>query len=294
MEQIAYLGMGIMGSNMAVNLVRAGYRVMVWNRTEGTDGVKRASDAGATVCETIEKAVRNAGIILSCLGDVKDVDQVLAGDSGVANFARKKSIVVDMTTIGPAAARKVASKLAGKEIEFMDAPVTGGDIGARDATLTIMAGGSESSFERVEPVLKKIGKTVRLCGAVGSGQALKLCNQVLCAVNMIAVSEALLLAERLGVDQALVVDVLSGGAGGSWALSNLGPRILRQDFAPAFALKHMIKDLRLVDENLSSKSNILVGTKLAEALFKSLGEDDETIYGALGTQAMIQAYKMNE
>ncbi|HEY9784556.1 MAG TPA: NAD(P)-dependent oxidoreductase [Candidatus Obscuribacterales bacterium] len=290
-SNLAFLGMGVMGSAMAANLARAGFSVRVWNRTPGSPRTETAVAAGAHLAESLSEAVCDAEVVFSCLGDVDDVYQVLAGEKGASVHAKPGTIFVDLSTIGPKAARNMSSNLAAKSLQFIDAPVTGGDIGARNATLTIMAGGDEQTFAFVRPLLEKLGKTVRLCGPVGAGQALKLCNQVLCAVNMIAVCEALLLAERLAVEPELVVDVLSGGAGGSWALSNLGSRIVKKDYAPGFALKHMIKDLRLIEENLGEIEQLLPGTRLAEKLFKRLGQDDRSFYETQGTQAMVLAYR---
>ncbi len=233
-------------------------------------------------------------MVFTCLGDIEDVEQVLLGPSGVSECALPGAIIADFSTIGPEAAIRIFNSLKVKNLHFLDAPVTGGDVGARNATLTIMVGGDEEPFLKALPVFEKVGKTIKRCGPSGSGQALKLCNQILCAVNMISVCEAFHLAKQLGVDENLVVDVLSAGAGGSWALTNLGPRIVKSDFAPGFALKHMLKDLRLVFENLDGESDVLPGTKLAQALFKQVGESDGNgtggADGARGTQAMSLAY----
>ncbi len=292
--KIAYLGLGLMGQAMAVNLARAGLNVVGWNRTSGKEGAAALISAGGKVEEALADAVSGADLVLTCLGDIGDVEEVLLGAFGVAAHAQKDAVIADFSTIGPEAAKRIFDALKAKDLHFLDAPVTGGDVGARNATLTIMVGGDEESFERALPALQKMGKTIKRCGPSGSGQALKLCNQILCAVNMISVCESFAVAKRLGVDENLIVDVLSAGAGGSWALTNLGPRILKSDLAPGFALKHMIKDLRLVFENLDGESNLLPGTQLAQTLFKEVAENDENASGgadgARGTQAMILAY----
>jgi 3-hydroxyisobutyrate dehydrogenase len=247
--QIAYLGMGIMGSAMASNLAKSGHNVKVWNRSPGREGLAKAEAAGCTKCDTIAKSVKDCEIVFTCVSDVKDVEQVLFGPGGVSESAAPGTLVIDMATIGPAAAEKISQVLVDKGLRFLDAPVTGGDIGAANGTLTIMVGGNEADFQRVLPVLHAIGKTIRHCGPTGSGQALKLCNQILCAVNLVAVSEALSLAQRFGLDEGMLPEVLGTGAGGSWSLQNLGPRIIREDFTPGFRIKDMLKDLRLVQEN---------------------------------------------
>lgn len=293
--KIAYLGLGLMGEAMAVNLARAGLDVVGWNRTPGKSGEAALLAAGGKVERALADAVSGAGIVFTCLGDIEDVEQVLLKAGGVIECAKSGTVIADFSTIGPEAAKRIFDALNRKGMHFLDAPVTGGDVGARNATLTIMVGGDEEPFQKALPVLEKIGKTIKHCGPSGSGQALKLCNQILCAVNMISVCEAFHLAKQLGVDENLIVDVLSAGAGGSWALTNLGPRIIKSDFAPGFALKHMLKDLRLVFENIDGESDQLPGTKLAQDLFKQVGETERDsgggADGARGTQAMSLAYQ---
>lgn len=296
---VAFLGMGIMGSAMAANLARTGHQVRVWNRTKTAPGLKTAEAAGASAVAEIGEAVAAADAIFSCLGDVPDVEEVLLGRGGVRDAAKAGSTVVDFTTIGPEAARSISYRLAEHDVGFLDAPVTGGDVGARNATLTIMVGGNEDQFRKVEPMLLSMGSNVRYCGPAGAGQALKLCNQILCAVNMIAVSEAFTLAERLDLDAHLVVDVLSGGAGGSWALANLGARILKSDLGPGFMLKHMIKDLRLIEDNIGASSSgcleVLPGTRLARTLFEKVSRENGGRNSTeKGTQAMVLAYRGGE
>ncbi len=292
--KLAYLGLGLMGQAMAVNLARAGLSVVGWNRTPGKSGETALLAAGGQVVKSLSDAVAGAQVIFTCLGDIEDVDEVLLGQNGVAAYAPEGAVVADFSTIGPEAAKRIHGALKKKGIHFLDAPVTGGDVGARNGTLTIMVGGEEEPFQKALPAFEKVGKTIRRCGPPGSGQALKLCNQILCAVNMISVCESFQLAKRLGVDENLVVDMLSAGAGGSWALSNLGPRIIKSDFAPGFALKHMLKDLRLVFENIDGECELLPGTKLAEELFKRVSAHEGSASGgtdgAKGTQAMSLAY----
>lgn len=295
--QIAYLGLGLMGQAMAINIAKAGVSITGWNRTPGKPGAQALQDAGGKVETSLADAIKGADIILTCLGDIADVEEVLLGKGGVSEHAKTGTVVADFSTIGPHAARRIFEALKAKDIHFLDAPVTGGDVGARNGTLTIMVGGEEEPFQKAMPAFEMVGKTVKLCGPAGSGQALKLCNQILCAVNMISVCEALSLARRLGVDENLVVDVLSSGAGGSWALTNLGQRINKCDLAPGFALKHMLKDLRLVFENIDGESDLLPGAKLAQDLFKQVvARENQRSGGAdgasetLGTQAMSLAY----
>lgn len=290
-QQIAFLGLGVMGGYMAANLARGGYSVKAWNRTPNRPGIEVAASAGATIVSSIREAVEAADVIFSCVGDVPDVEEVFLGTGGVAEFAKPGALAIDTSTIGPNAARKIAAELKNHNLRFLDAPVSGGDIGAKNGTLTIMVGGEPSDFEEAKPLLEVLGKTIRLCGTVGSGQAVKLCNQVLCALHMVGLCEAMQLAQQQGIDPNLVVEVCSTGAAGSWALSNLGPKIIESDLQPGFAIKHILKDLRLVQESLNSSSEELPGVELSDRLFKLVKELDRGTGGELGTQAMIRAYR---
>ncbi len=307
-KSVSFLGMGIMGAAMAANLApvlaRFGGRLKVWNRSSGSAGVAIAKAAGAEVFAHLKDCLAGSDIVFSCLGDERDVESVLTGPGGVSELAAPGCLVVDFSTIGPRAARVIEKSLASANMKFLDAPVTGGDIGAKQGTLTIMVGGDFAAFQQIEPYLETMGKTIRHCGKSGNGQALKLANQTLCALNLIGVCEAISMAEELGLDKALVVDVLENGAGGSWSLSNLGRRILADDLAPGFATNHMLKDLRLAFENLDS-SGRLPGTRLAFELFEEAmaeaGKDSKQEFSSpekasqeLGTQAMIKAYQVKE
>lgn len=279
-----------MGGSMAANIARSGKSVLGWNRTPGRPAVETAAAAGVKIVDTAAEAVCSAEIVILCLSDVEDLEMMLFGENGIAGELQKDSIVVDMSTTGPAAARKVAERLLRQHVRFLDAPVSGGDVGARNGTLTIMVGGDAQAYEKALPVFETMGKHIRHCGDSGAGQAVKLCNQVLCAVNMVAVCEAFELAQDMGIDPQLVVDVCETGAAGSWALSNLGPRILRDELGPGFMIRHMLKDLRLVKANARAAEEKLPGTKLAEDKFLEVQRTFPS--GAeLGTHAMIQTYK---
>lgn len=285
-QKMAYLGLGIMGSAMTLNLRKAGFDVVGWNRTLSRPGVEAVKEQGIRVVDSVEAAVSEADAVISCLGDVPDVEQVLLGD--VKKFARKNAIVVDMTTIGKAAAIHLNDGMKDAGLRFLDAPVTGGDVGARQGTLTILVGGEKATFDQVLPLLEAIGKNIVYCGPAGSGQAMKLCNQVLCAINMIAVSETFSLADEMQIDKKLLLESLGSGAGASWALSNLGTRVANGDFKPGFTLEHMLKDLRLIDENVSDCH--LPGVELARQLFQQAGQLGGEQGFRQGTQAMFKAY----
>ncbi|MGQ4649704.1 NAD(P)-binding domain-containing protein [Lyngbya aestuarii] len=290
-QQIAFLGLGVMGGPMAANLVRGGYSVKAWNRTPKRPGIEVAANAGATIVSSIGEAVETADIIFLCLSDVPDVEQVILGSRGVAESAKPGAILIDTSTIGPDAARQIGAELKKHNLRFLDAPISGGDIGAKNGTLTIMVGGEQQDFQEIKPLLEVLGKTIRLCGPVGSGQGVKLCNQVLAAVHMVALCEAMQLARQQGIDPNLMVEVCSTGAAGSWALSNLGPKIAESDYRPGFMIKHIIKDLRLVQASLNSSGQELPGLAMAQSLFKTVQAMDNGAGGEQGTQAMIRAYQ---
>ncbi len=288
-DAVAFLGLGTMGSPMAANLARADFDVRGWNRTPERPAVIAARDSGVRVTPTIEQAVAGAGIVATCVSDVGDVEEVLFGDGGVAAAAAPGTLVIDFSTIGPVAAREFGARLVRSGLRFLDAPVTGGDVGAHAGTLTIMVGGDADDFASAGPVLAAVGKVAKHCGPSGAGQAVKLCNQVLGALHMVALTEALVLARMQGVDPALVVDVCSSGAAGSWALTNLGPRVLASDFAPGFMVKHLVKDLRLV---LATPPGAGLDELRGTILARSLLEKVAALGGAeLGTQSLILAYE---
>lgn len=280
-----------MGAPMTTNLVRKGYSVKAWNRTPNRPGVEIAQNAGAIIVSSIREAVETAEIVFTCVGDVPDVEEVILGAQGVINYAKPGTLVVDFSTIGSSAARKIGEELKKHHLHFMDAPISGGDIGAQKGTLTIMVGGDEKDFHECKPYFETMGKTIRLCGAVGSGQAVKLCNQALVSVYMVALCEAIEMAKEQGIDPNLMIEVCNTGAAGSWALANLGPKIAISDYNPGFMIKHILKDLRLVKEIMNDSQNNLPGVELADHLFKIVAEMDNGQGAEQGTQAMIRSYQ---
>ncbi len=285
-SKIAFFGLGVMGSPMAQNLTKHGYPTVGYNRTPDRPSVLEAAKAGVQVVPSIAEAAENADIIFTCVGDEQDVHHLILGQGGIAEYAKPKALIIDCSTIGMTAACELATTLKGQGLRFLDAPVTGGDIGAINGTLTIMVGGDISDFEQALPVLKTIGQKIVHCGPSGSGQAVKLCNQVLGGIHAIAAAEAIQLCNQLGIEPELMIDVCGSGAAGSWALTNLAPKMSEADFAPGFMVKHILKDLRLVQE--ACQSGELPGVTLAEHLFKSvqcLGGEDQ------GSQAIIRAYR---
>jgi 3-hydroxyisobutyrate dehydrogenase and related beta-hydroxyacid dehydrogenases len=250
-------------------------------------------EAGANLVHSIQEAVTDVDIICTCVGDIPDVEAVILGENGIIHFAKPGAVIIDFSTIGSEAARNISQQLEPAQIQFLDAPVSGGDIGAKNGTLTIMVGGDENTFKTCKPILETMGKNIRYCGKVGSGQAVKLCNQILCSLNLVGICEAMLLAEKQGIDPNLVVEICSTGAAGSWALSNLGLKVAHGDFEPGFMIKHILKDLRIVQETLNCDPS-LPGIELADHLFKIVQKLDQGLGENQGTQAMIRAYKEGE
>ena len=293
-QQLAFIGLGLMGAAMTANLVRKGYGVKAWNRTPNRPGITAAKEAGATIVSSIEAAVSNADIIFTCVGDVPDIQEVLFSDHGIINYAKPQALIVDFSTIGTQAAREIGSQLKAENLRFLDAPISGGDIGAKKGTLTIMVGGEKSDFDECLTYFRAMGKTIIYCGSTGNGQAIKMCNQALCAVHMVALCEAIKMAEIQGIDPNLMIEVCSTGAAGSWALENLGPKIVNSDLDPGFAIKHLLKDLRLVQESMVESNNNLPGVSLAESFLKLVAILDDGQGKEQGTQAMIRYYHQED
>ena len=282
--RVGFIGLGIMGRPMAENLLKAGFSLTVYNRTRSKE--KPLADAGAAVAASAGEVTARSDIVISMVPDTPDVEAVLLGSNGVRNAARPGLLVIDMSTVSPSREREMAAILEKEGCEFLDAPVTGGDVGARQASLTIMVGGKASAFEKALPVLRAMGKSVHHVGPNGSGQSLKLCNQILCAVTMMGLCEALLLADQAGIDPSRLLSVLGGGAGGSWQLTNLGPKIVRRELGPGFMIRLMQKDLLLAQELGGRLKVPLAATALVQQLYRGLEASGE---GELGTQALILA-----
>ena len=286
-RHVGYLGMGIMGSRMAANLLKAGFQVTVWNRTASRCEPLKAQGAGVADSPAALAAMGPQVICLN-VSDTPDVEAVLFGKDGVAAGAKSGLVVVDHSTISPAATVDFAGRLSAKGVTFMDAPVSGGDVGAAKGTLSIMVGGDAATFERIKPMFEAMGKAITLVGEVGAGQVCKACNQVAVSCALMGVCEAIGLARQSGLDVQKMVEVVSAGAGGSWQLANLGPRIARGDHAPGFMIDLMLKDLGIVLDAGKQQGVPMHGTQAADRYFK-LVRDQEPDGGRLGTQGMARA-----
>lgn len=286
--KIGFVGMGIMGQSMSLNLIKAGFGVTVWNRTKSKTAVLK--NGGAKVADSLADLAESCDVIITMVNDTPDVEQVIFGTRGLAAGLSAGKIVIDMSTISPEATEDFAARLQKIGCEMLDAPVSGGDVGARNATLTIMVGGRQNVFETCKPLFQAIGKSIFYCGRPGNGQRTKMINQVLCGLHAVAMSEAFILAEKVGLDLTVMHQVVSSGAAGSWALSNYGPRVLNGDFAPGFKLKLQQKDLRIAVETTKKFGDDFKGVELAfqlytEAVKKGLGD--------LGSHALVKLYQKN-
>jgi 3-hydroxyisobutyrate dehydrogenase len=280
--RVAFIGMGIMGLPMAGHLLAAGHELTVNTRTKAK--AEELLAKGAKWADSPREAAQGAEVVFVCVTDTPDVRDVLLAGNGVIAAARDGLVVVDHSTISPAATREMAEALAKRGTTLLDAPVSGGDVGARNATLSIMVGGEEGAFRRVEPLLRHMGKTITRCGASGAGQLTKLVNQILVSVTNLAVSEAMAFARNNGLDAEKTIAAVSGGAAGSWQLANLGPRMLKGDFAPGFMIDLQQKDLRLVLEAAGQGKTPLLATSLVHQLFTSA---QAAGLGRAGTQALF-------
>jgi 3-hydroxyisobutyrate dehydrogenase len=282
--RIGWIGTGVMGAVMARHLLDAGYAVSVYNRSP--DKIQSLVDAGAHPKSSPASVAAESDIVFTIVGFPTDVREVILGNQGVLTTLSPGGIVVDMTTSEPELARKIDREARRKHIDALDAPVSGGDVGARNASLSIMVGGDPAPFARVEPLFRLLGKTMTLLGPAGSGQHCKMVNQILIAGNMIGVVEGLLYARRAGLDSNAVLRMVGAGAAGSWSLNNLGARILVDNFEPGFRVDHFIKDLGIALSEAHRMNLQMPGLTLAFQLYntvQSLG------YGRKGTQALMLA-----
>lgn len=286
-EAVALIGTGVMGASMARRLIAAGFRVTVSNRTPAR--ARPLLEAGASWAGTAAEAAAGADVVLTIVGTPDDVRAVYFGDSagrpGILGSAPSGALLVDMTTSRPSLAREIHAAAAARGLDALDAPVSGGDVGARDGTLSIMVGGGPDALERARPILAVLGRTIVLQGPAGAGQHAKLANQVAIAGTVLGAMEALLYVRRAGLEPTTVLASIGAGAAGSWTLSNLYPRAVAGDLAPGFAVRHLVKDLRIAREEAASNGLALPGLALALGLYERLAADG----GAdLGTQALIR------
>jgi 2-hydroxy-3-oxopropionate reductase len=282
--RVGVVGTGIMGAPMARNLLRAGHVVTVHNRTPAR--LAPLLEAGATPAASPREVAAVADAVVISVPDTPDVEAVVAGPDGILAASRSGLLVIDTSTITPRTARALAERAAAAGVDMLDAPVSGGERGAIDGTLSIMVGGGRAAFERAAPVFAAIGKTATYMGEAGQGQTTKLVNQVVGAATLAAVAEGIALGARAGLDPAALIEAIGGGAASSWMWTNLGPRMQRRDFAPGFMVKLQQKDLRLALAAAADVGAALPLTTLVHQLFATVEAGDG---GSLGTQALVTA-----
>ncbi|MEM2992881.1 MAG: NAD(P)-dependent oxidoreductase [Candidatus Caldarchaeum sp.] len=283
MERVGFIGLGLMGKPMAKNLLRHGFKMAVFNRSKAP--MEELASLGATPCGSSKEVAESSECVITMLPDEKAVEQVLLGRGGVLEGLAPGCVVVDMSTVSPGFSREMARRVEEKGGEMLDAPVSGSTMAAEQGALTIMVGGKPEIFEKIRPVFEAMGKNIYYMGGAGMGSFTKLCNQVAVSLNLLGVCETLMVAAKAGLDLRKVIEVISTGAGGSWQLSNLGPRMVMRDFRPGFKVKHLRKDLRILRETTESLGLCLPGVALVSELVKTL---DEMGHGENGTQALVE------
>lgn len=284
---IGFIGTGVMGKSMAMNLIKEGYPVYVYSRTK-----EKANDLienGAVWADSPKAIASQANVIITIIGYPKDVEEVYLGEDGLIPNGKENTYLIDMTTSTPSLAIKLYDLAKEKNIHVLDAPVSGGDIGARDAKLSIMVGGDQADFEAVLPILSVLGTNIVYQGKAGSGQHTKMCNQIVIASNMIGISEAVVYAIKSGLDPENVLKSITSGAAGSWGLSNLAPKMIHEDLEPGFYIKHLIKDINIAIEEAGKMGMETPGLSLSKSLYNKLAENG---LENKGTQALFKYWEL--
>ncbi len=289
MKKITWIGTGVMGKAMASHLLRAGYPLTITTRTKEKAAELIAN--GAIWKDTIADAVKDADIVITMVGYPKDVEEIYFGTEGILNNIKPGTIAMDMTTSSPDLAVQLAEAGIKHQVSVLDSPVSGGDIGARNASLSIMVGGQRETYDQVEELLGLLGKNLCYMGTAGAGQHTKMANQIAVAGAIAACTEAIVYAKKAGLDPTAVVNAISKGAAGSWQLSNNGPKILSGDTTPGFYIHHFVKDMKLVKEQTDKFDQELPVLNDVLARYQLLLDEG---YGLLGTQALIKAYLSEE
>jgi 2-hydroxy-3-oxopropionate reductase len=285
-ETIGFIGLGIMGRPMAEHLLRGGHRLVVYNRTPSK--MEPLVALGAEAGRDCQNVAERSEVVISMVGDSPDVESVYLGDTGVLRGAHPGTLLIDMSTISPVTAVKVAKAAVERGCAMLDAPVSGGDVGAKKATLSIMVGGEQEVFERARPIFELLGTPV-LCGPSGAGQTVKACNQIQVALNFIGMAEALVLGAKAGVDPAIIVKVLSAGYAQSRVMDVRGPRIIKGDFAPGFRSRFHYKDLNIIHETARAFRCSLPASALAHELFSAMQAKG---WGDLDHSAVIKVIEL--
>ena len=282
---VGFIGLGVMGKSMAGHLLKAGYPLIVYNRTKAK--ALELLEAGAVWADSAAELAAKSHVVITMIGSPKDVEAIYFGTEGIIENARKGTHLIDMTTSSPKLAVYIGHTAKAKGLFALDAPVSGGEGGAREAKLAIMAGGDEAAFNAVLPILRRMGRHIVLQGPCGAGQHTKMCNQIAVAANMMGVCEAMAYAKKSGLDPARVLQTIETGTAGSWILNNLAPRMLAGDYAPGFHIKHFIKDMSIALESAQEMGLETPALKTALKLYEELAGQGE---GDSGTLALFKYY----
>ena len=280
---IGFIGIGVMGKSMAGHLLAAGHRVYVYTRTKAK--AEELLSRGAVWRDSPAEIAASGEAVITMVGYPSDVEQVYFGEGGLIANSRPGTLLIDMTTSSPALAKRIYDAAKERGLRALDAPVSGGDVGAREARLSIMVGGDRDAFEAARPIFELMGKNIVLQGGPGAGQHTKMVNQIAIASGMLGVCEAIVYAEKAGLDPAHVIATIEHGAAGSWSLSNLGRRIIDRNFAPGFYIKHFIKDMRIALRSAKALGLVMPGLELVLRMFEELAERGES---ESGTQALYK------
>lgn len=285
-KKIGFIGTGVMGTGMIKNLIASNFPVTVYNRTKAH--AKAALDAGATWLDSPAEVAQATDVVITIVGFPKDVEQVYFGADGIFTGIHSNQTLIDMTTTRPSIAQRIYDTAAEYHIKALDAPVSGGDIGAKNGTLTIMVGGDKDVYDANLDIFKAVGEQIKYFGKAGNGQHVKMANQIMIAGTMTGLTETLVYAKQAGLELADVIDTLNGGAAANWSLQNYGPRILKGDYTPGFFAKHFLKDLRIALDSAKAMNLDLPATQEAAKLYQILVEDQNL--GNDGTQALIKLW----
>lgn len=283
---VGFIGAGVMGKSMAGHLLAAGYPLLVYSRTQ-----EKANDLlekGASWVESPKEMAEKANVIFTMVGYPSDVEEIYLGEMGLIKSAKAGSLLIDMTTSAPSLAMRIFERAKERGIHTLDAPVSGGDVGAKEAKLSIMVGGEERDFDSIKPLLTLLGTNIVYQGKAGAGQHTKMCNQIAIASNMIGVCEAVIYAQKSGLNPESVLKSITNGAAGSWSLSNLAPRMLNGNFEPGFYIKHFIKDMKIALDEAEHMEMEVPGLTLAKTLYEKLVEMGEE---NSGTQALYKYWQ---
>ncbi|SDD89887.1 3-hydroxyisobutyrate dehydrogenase [Paenibacillus sp. UNCCL117] len=283
---VGFIGIGVMGKSMAGNLLEAGYKLHVYTRTP--EKAEELVSRGAVWHDSPAALAEVCDAVLTMVGYPKDVEEIYLGERGLIAHAKQGAYLIDMTTSSPLLAGRIYEAAAERGLHALDAPVSGGDVGARERRLSIMVGGGEEAFAAVRPLLETMGTNIVLQGEAGAGQHTKMCNQIAIASNMLGVCEALAYAQASGLEPQKVLKSIETGAAGSWSLSNLAPRIIDGNYEPGFYIKHFIKDMGIALEAAKEMKLELPGLALAESIYRRLADQG---YAEKGTQALYKAYR---